>query len=423
MQNKLTVEQRVERCHVQLMKDKNYCLFSGIFMVGKVRIEDDPHLTACTDGRDVIYGRQFMERLNDKQINFVVIHEAMHKAYRHMTTWKALSDENHMLANCAMDYVINLQIVDADTDSNMIEFPTDAEGNRIGLFDEQYRGMDTKQVYELLKKNCEPIDGDKPGRGGQPDEKSDRRRPSKSGDGTSQMEQQQHDKHDWENAKKLDEQEKKELERDIDHALREGAILAGKLKGNVPRGIDELLHPKVDWRAALREFLKSAMLGRDQTSWRRPNRRFVGMDIIMPMLISEKAHTFVNGIDTSGSITGEPLNQFASEVKTIGDELMPEAMEVLYWDTAVAQHETYRGAEIANFWVDTKPKGGGGTDPDCVPAYIKEKDLKPQAIIMLTDGYFYKHNIEAWAGSAPVLWCVIGNKNFQPKVGQVVYIE
>ena len=433
MQNKLTVEQRIERCHVQLMKDKNYCLFSGIFMIGKVTVTDDPFMTAGTNGRDVVYGRQFMERLNDKQINFVVIHEAMHKAYRHMTTWQALSDENHALANAAMDYVINLQIADADTESNMVEFPTDEDGNKIGLIDEKYRGMDTKQVYELLKKEFKEIDGDKPRRGeggsggsGQPDNPSDRRRDKPSsggGGGKEEMERRQHDKHDWENAKKLDEEDKKELERDIDHALREGAILAGKLKGNVPRGIDELLHPKVDWRAALREFLKSAMLGRDQTSWRRPNRRFIGMDIVMPMLISEKAHTFVNGIDTSGSIGGEPLTQFASEVKSICDELMPEAMEVLYWDTAVAQHETYRGAEIANFWTETKPKGGGGTDPDCIPKYIKEKDLKPQAIIMLTDGYFYKHDTQAWGGSAPVLWCVIGNKNFQPKVGSVVYVE
>lgn len=422
MQNKLTVEQRIERCHVQLMKDKNYCLFSGIFMVGKVQVVDDPHLTAATNGRDVTYGRQFIERLTDKQINFVVVHEAMHKAYRHLTTWKALSDENHMLANCAMDFVINLQILDSDTASDLVAFPTDEDGNRIGLYDEKYRGMDTKQVYELLKKEMKEIDGNGPGRG-QPDDKSERRRPSRGGQGMSQMEQQQHDVHDWDNAQSMDAKEKEELQRDIDHALREGAILAGKMKGNVPRAIDELLHPKVDWRAALRDFLKSAMLGRDQTSWRRPNRRFIGMDIVMPMLISEKAHCFVNAIDTSGSISGEPLNQFVSEVKSICDELMPEVMEVLYWDTHIAKHETYRGAEVGSFAELTKPVGGGGTTPDCIPQYVREKNLKPQAVIVLTDGVFFGHDAQAWAESAPVLWCVIGNKRFQPKVGAAVYIE
>lgn len=418
-QTKLTVEQRVERCHVQLMKDPNYCLFSGVFMVGKVSIKDDPFLTAATNGRDVVYGRQFMERLNDKQINFVVIHEAMHKAYRHLTTWKSLSDENHALANCAMDYVINLQIVEGDAASNMVEFPTDEHGERMGLYDEQYRGMDTKQVYELLKKKCKEIEGDKPRRGqdGQPDGPSDRLGP------LSRMEQQQHDTHDWDGAITMDEKEREELTRDIDHALREGAILAGKFKGNVPRGIDELLHPKVDWRAALRDFLKSAMLGRDQTTWRRPNRRFIGMDIIMSTMISEKAHMFVNGIDASGSITGEPQTQFVSEVNAICNELMPEVMEVLYWDSHVAGHETYKGSEVSNFSTMTKPIGGGGTNPDCVAKYVREKNLNPQAIIMLTDGVFYEHDPQAWVGLAPVLWCVIGNKYFVPKTGAAVYIE
>ncbi len=53
---KLTAEQRVQRAHVSLMKNPNYCLYSGVFMVGKVEIKDDVP-TACTNGRDVMYGR------------------------------------------------------------------------------------------------------------------------------------------------------------------------------------------------------------------------------------------------------------------------------------------------------------------------------------------------------------------------------
>ncbi|NCA25168.1 MAG: hypothetical protein EBS91_11385 [Betaproteobacteria bacterium] len=165
------------------------------------------------------------------------------------------------------------------------------------------------------------------------------------------------------------------------------------------------------------------MLGRDQTSWRRPNRKFIGMDIVMPMMISEKAHCFVTGIDTSGSIFGEILTQFVSEVNSICIEINPEVMEVLYWDSHVAKHETYKDAEVQSFSTSTRPTGGGGTNPDCVPKYLKDKQINPQAIIMLTDGEFFKHNADDWAGSPPVLWCVIGNKNFQPKVGSVVYVE
>ena len=76
---KLSAEQRIERTHVQLMRDPNFCLFSGVFMVGKVTVSDR-EMTASTNGRDVTYGRKFVDSLNDKQLAFLVIHEAMHKA-------------------------------------------------------------------------------------------------------------------------------------------------------------------------------------------------------------------------------------------------------------------------------------------------------------------------------------------------------
>ena len=54
--SKLTAEQRIERTHVQLMKHKNFALFSGLFMIGKVEVRDETKSgTAETNGLDVIY--------------------------------------------------------------------------------------------------------------------------------------------------------------------------------------------------------------------------------------------------------------------------------------------------------------------------------------------------------------------------------
>ena len=50
----LTAEQRIERIHVQLMKHPNFCLFSGLFMIGKVEVKDKTLTgTAHTNGVDV----------------------------------------------------------------------------------------------------------------------------------------------------------------------------------------------------------------------------------------------------------------------------------------------------------------------------------------------------------------------------------
>jgi hypothetical protein len=75
---KLTAEQRIERTHVTLMRHKDFCLFSGMFMIGKVEVVDK-RMTASTNGRDVIYGRKFVDILDDKMLAFLVVHEAMHK--------------------------------------------------------------------------------------------------------------------------------------------------------------------------------------------------------------------------------------------------------------------------------------------------------------------------------------------------------
>ena len=85
---KLTAEQRIEKVHVSLMRHKKFCLFSGLFMVGKVTV-DETMPTAATDGVNVYYGRAFVDRLDDKQLGFLILHEAMHKAYRHLTTGRS----------------------------------------------------------------------------------------------------------------------------------------------------------------------------------------------------------------------------------------------------------------------------------------------------------------------------------------------
>lgn len=403
---KLTAEQRIERAHSQLMRHKDFCLFSGVFMVGKV-VVDEITPTAKTNGRDVTYGRAFVDRLDDKQLAFLVVHEAMHKAYRHLMVWKNLAKENAHLANAAMDYVINLQIADSDKAQDIVAMPRDEDGKLMGLLDEKYRDMDTRQVYELLKKECK---GGRDGEG-----RGDKKSPSGG----------ELDDHDWEGAEELTEEEAQELANEIDHALREGSILAGKMKGNVMRGINEMLHPKVDWKEALREFVKTNVKGGDQSTWRRPNRRYLGIDIVMPSCITEKAERFSIGVDTSGSIDGAILGRFLGESKSICDEVMPEIVDLLYWDTHVAKHEMYSGAEVQNFADSTNPAGGGGTTPECVPVFMMKNKIKPQALIMLTDGYFYGDSkADKWAElGVPVLWCVVGNKSFTPMYGQSVLVE
>jgi predicted metal-dependent peptidase len=419
---KLTAEQRIERCHVQMMKHKNFCLFSGLFMIGKVSVLDkELPFTAQTNGLDVVYGRGFVDSLNDKQLAFLILHENMHKAYRHLIVWEKLYKENAILANMACDYVINLQIYDYDSSQEVTEFPTTPDGKNLGCLDEAYRGMDAHQVFlELVKKHGKNAGKKKVyviGQGDQPSDGND------EGEGEGLPEGL--DEHDWEGAQSMTEQEKEAQAKEVESALRQGSILVGKMGGNVDRNISEMLVPKINWKDALREFVKSVTQGKDQTTWRRLHKRYIASDIIMPSSYDEKVGGIVIGIDTSGSIGTEELTQFLSEVKSICDEVSPEKIDVLYWDTHVASRETYQGSELSNLVESTKPAGGGGTEPACVPKYIHKHDMKGECLLMLTDGYIPDQEPSNWNINMPVLWCVKGNRHFNDGkvVGKVVHVE
>jgi predicted metal-dependent peptidase len=398
MTQRLTAEQRVQKQHVWLMNNPEYCLYSGLFVFGKTEVVDSIP-TACTDGVNVKYGTKFVDSLDDRCLRGLILHETLHKAFRHTTVWRHLYDKNPRKANMACDYVINLMIVDSDPDGKEVSLP---EG---GLLDEKYRGMDAGEVFKLLEQEK---DGNKGEGNGQGD----------GGDNQGSQESEGFDEHDWEAGDSLSEQEREELAKEVDQALRQGALLAGKLKGNVPRDISELLEAKINWREVLRDFVSSFANEHDSSTWRRPNRRWVDHDVYMPSSVSEAMGEMVVAIDTSGSIGQDQLSQFLGEVMAICRDISPERVHLLYWDTRVAQHETYERGEYENMLHSTKPKGGGGTDVVCVPAYIKSKSLSPECVLVLTDGCL-SGDWGTW--QQPVFWGIT-EKHIQADVGVSVYV-
>ena len=395
----LTEEQRLNKAVIDIMGNPKYVALAGVLMIGS-RVVDDKVATACTNGRDEKYGRGFIATLTDAELRFLVLHECYHKLYRHLTTWVHLYKENAQLANVACDYVINIKLADDNKDGFAVMPKT-------GLIDEQYRGMDSAQVYKLLKQDSND-DGEGQGSG------------SGSGESGSGSSETGIDEHDWEGAQEISEVEGKQLARDLDEAIRQGALAAGKLGSGGDRMFEDLLQTKIDWREILREFISTTCQGNDYSTWRRPNRRFISSGYYMPSGVSEQVGELVVAIDTSGSIGRRELAKFLGEVKGICDQVKPDTVRLLYWDTAVCADEKYTGTEVEDIVQSTKPAGGGGTSVECVPEYMTQHGVKPQAVIVLTDGYL-GGSWGQWA--CPVLWCIVGNRNAVPDVGKYVHVE
>ena len=417
---------RLKKAKIDLMRTDKFALLSGLMMVGNTYVDENIP-TACTNGRDDYYGVEFIKKLTDKELRFVVAHETGHKMFRHMTTWEKLVKLDSGLANQAMDHVVNLLLKEIDPTEDLIAMPVHKDGplkgHPMGLADPQFKGMHTKQVFDILRKQEEGEsggDGEGEGESGSGEAKG-------RGEGRGNGGHGGFDEHDHESGKGLTPKEQQELERDIDQAIRQGVIAASRSRnangaGNALLTVEELLRPKVDWRAVLREFVKLQCAGRDTSSWRRPNRRLLGEDIYMPSMSSEKVESLVLAIDTSGSIGTKELTAVLSEVQGIAEEVKPEAVHVLYWDTAVVSHEEYQGGAVAMITQSTRPVGGGGTAPSCVPRFLKDKGIKPECVIVFTDGEVGNDWGNDWP--APTLWLIKNNRRgIVAGHGQTIYME
>jgi predicted metal-dependent peptidase len=415
----LTAEQRLSKAVTAIIASTRYRALVGVMMMGTKSITDTPdNTTARTDGVNETYDKTFVELLIDAELRFLALHENRHKLYKHLLIWQPLFKEDAATANMACDYVINLEIVDENKDGfavmprwtqahidrldpaqqTLLAAQGIKVGDNMGLINERYRGMSTKQVYDMLRKeNKDKGDG--------------------SGAGVPSM-----DSHDWEAAQSLTPEEVKQMERDIDTAVRQGALGAGKTGADVPRSMLELLQPKVDRREVLREFMTEHVTGRDYTTWARPNRRFLSSGIYMPSLLSAAVGELAFCVDTSYSVTDQELASQLGEVVALCVALKPKCVHILYWGSTVVRHEKYGAHDtpIEQMAASTNPRGGGGTVPSCVPKYMKDNNITPACAVVLTDGEFFGGNCGQW--DMPVLWMITTNAP-APSVGKTIRVS
>lgn len=420
MVRKHTHEQRLAITRMALMSHKTWCLYTGLLMIGKLEVQKSPPgypPTARTNGRDVFVDPRFMDTLTDPELRFLLLHENEHKALRQLSTYEFLFKKNQQVANIAADFVVNLRIKDADAGEGFVTMPKpikDKNGKLLPqCIDEKYRGWSTKQVFDDLMKNAQ-----QPPKGGKG-----------KGDGSGEPQFGQFDEHDHEGAEALTEEEKEELKKEIESAVRQGALLAGKMGGDKNRLLQDVLESQIRWQEILAEFVKNVTQGRNSSSWAKVNRRWVSSGLYLPSPVSEAVGALVVGIDASGSTwSGNQLEGFIGELVAICNEVVPERVTVLWWDTQIQKVQEYNPTNYASMLDTLSIQGGGGTSPSCVTDWLLKQEPRGDyvAAIMLSDGYVGA-DWGDWStcganGALPVLWC-LNQKGAVSPVGQTLYIE
>ena len=383
-----TVREALTHAHVTLMRHPETSIYGSIITMGKSVVVDAP-ITAATNGLDTRYGVAFMGGLTPPEQRFVALHENMHKLLRHCTRHRDYWQEDSQCANYAADYVVNALILDIK-DKSLCVMP------KRGLYDAKYDGWSFAEVYRDLRQDKQ-----------------------KGGNGKGGGNGESFDEHDTSLADNMTAEEAQKLDREITQIVHQAGILAGKMKSQVPRGITDSLKVDVDWVREMQDFVSAQSSAKDDDyTFRRFDRKYMAYDVIMPGTISETVGEVVVAIDTSGSIDDVALSKFASEISHLAALVNPECVRVLWWDTMVHGEQVFQDQHYGDIARLMRPKGGGGTHVQCVSDYIEAEQLKPDCVVVLTDGY-----VESdfdWRIAAPTMWLVTDNKEFTPPVGRMV---
>ena len=386
-------EEKIVTARISLLLKKPF--FGN--MATRLILKEKPEIgTAATDGRHLWYAPEFIDRLDVKQVEFLLAHEVLHVAFEHMLR---RGDRNPQGWNVAADYAIN-QILD---DEGIGSKPT---GDDAPLLDSQYRGLSAEQIYEKLsdwQKQQQTldvhIDLDK---------------------GEATIKDKDGNEHKIE-MPKLTKQEQDQLKDEIKNSLLQSAKAAQSSgAGNIPKGLERLItditQPKLDWRSMLRQTIKSQI--KNNYSWMRPSRKMYSTNAVLPGLDVQNELDICVSIDTSGSISESMLKDFLSEINGIAEEFDDYKIKIWCFDTEVHAPESFEswdGKDITTY----QPQGYGGTDIGVNWKWMQENDVKPQLLVCFTDGETW----DRWGDSdyCDTLWIIHTNDRVKPPFGQVVY--
>ena len=308
--------------------------------------------TACIDQKGVItIGVGFLSTLTVQQCVFLLAHEACHFAFLHLFR-RAFRE--HRKWNYAADAVINDYLISNGV-GEFIEHGVHLPGSK---------EKTAEKVYDEL-----PESPDGQGGGGVGEGWND----LDDGDGGSQM----------------SDGERRMIEQQIKQELAQ-AVQVGKMKGNLPAGIeklvDDIINPPTPWHILLErhmtKFIKSGI------TWMRPNRRLLAHGIYMPTVDRvPKMGPIAIFRDTSGSCMDDASQQhFLGHINSIIEKCRPEKVYVLDIDVAVHACHEYTLDDLP---VKPAPRGGGGTSFKPPFVYCEQHgiDQEIECAVYLTDLY------------------------------------
>ena len=336
--------------------------FYGLFLIGINKQYSERIPTAGVSkqgiGMQLTINPEFYNGLSEDHRFGLIKHELLHIAFGHLLLRDLYS--NHKLFNIAADLEINQYILESklpDGGLLLSSFPELNLPKKAG----------TKEYYRLLEEAQQ--DGTCPSLDNLMDQM----------DGNSP-----YCHSTWEEFDALPEADKKLVQKQIEHQLKESAEQTEKKQGTVPGELADLIHrlthiepPKFDWKGYLRRFVGNSSIVYTKKLRRKYNKRYSANP---GLKIKFKNHILV-GVDTSGYVNNDELKEFFSELAH---------MYKTGHKITVAQCDTrLNSVKEFNPKKDWEIHGRGGTSFQPVVDHFNENKGQYTALIYLTDGEAY----------------------------------
>lgn len=406
--------------------------FYGLLLMHMIYAVDEEVETACTDGKRITFGTDFLDSLTDAELDFVMMHEILHVVLQHCLRGNDSDPENF---NIACDIVVNSNILlENNMKSSSITISQYGESMHLAPDGKEGYEYTAEQVYEMLPKQKKKPQAKSGGLGNGKSGNIPNEQTNTGGVAKGRAKHQQATKQDnmapsWDDHSRWGMYEEDDAIRDVwvkrfedaaeSISIRDPSNSRGLLPLFAKRILEELRKAQTDWRTILNDFIQEEVV---DYSFSPPDRRFDESPFFLPDFNGKEdmVEDILFMIDTSGSMSDKMITAAYSEVKGAIDQFDGKLKGWLgFFDAAIIEPKPFSNED--EFRV-IRPAGGGGTDFQIIFEYVQQHMEKPPAsIIILTDGYA-PFPQEKLAMGIPVLW-LLNNEKVDPPWGKVARIS
>ncbi len=382
----MDVEAVVQKFKIDLLKKMP---FYGDIITRLTFEADHSVSTAQTDGRTIQYNPLFLANLgNIGQVNFVLLHEVFHVLLLHTTR---IGDREPKVWNVACDLVVNSMLNRLSRDMRLANIPFEMPEK--ALFSTLNGTETVEEIYgqqmavnspSSLKKAMQVTVVFTKGWGDPTVETvpspKDLVLSAESGGQASADGRAADGSGGPEGAAAT--------EAYVQGIIRE-ALQKNRGTGSsiyIPDELYSLRESKnLHWRKLLKNFLSEQIS--DDTSYATPERKYLHMDLLLPGhgLGEAEVEEIWAFVDSSGSVGKAEMEQFLTQLYRVVKEFKC-TLHLCYWDTAVT--DVYRNIRQERDVLKSIPHHSGGTDINCVYDWLRVNKVKPDVLLILTDGYF-----------------------------------